>query len=325
MKPQREVSDLLVDRRWNGNTGIGRYSRELIPRISPLIAGYLDDGDPVSMKQMGLSLIKGCRFTKFYSPGYFPLLGNIRQFITIHDLILIKPEIVGISKSIFFNKIVLPRIKDGQVQVITVSKSSQQEIAEWANIESENISIVPNGLSLDIIQAGKKLAIYRPPKSLVFVGNMKKHKNYLLFVEAVNMLPGSWNINVVGPNLDSHLLHTRHNVQSYTNITDRELAQIYARSSILVNTSSYEGFGMSFLEGGYLGCRIVHLGVLPTVEEILGQDSFHTGGSNSAKDLSDLIDQVSRENQIHESRRFLADTYSWDTSSQILKRTLSDL
>ncbi len=322
MKFQKSADSLLVDRRWEGNTGIGRYSRELLPKISSFTAGYLSYGNPVSIKQMGVSIIRAQHFAKFYSPGYVPILGLKRQLVTIHDLILLEPEIGSNSKQIFFNRIVLPRIKDGTVRVVTVSKSSQEQIADWASIEKENISIVPNGLSAEIIEFAGKACINRVERTLVFVGNMKKHKNFWLFAEAVNLLPGSWTIRLVGPGLNVGLIDARHQVQSYWNISDSELAHIYANSSILVNTSSFEGFGMSFLEGGYLGCKIVHLGVLPTVVDILGKDTFHTRGSFSAKDLADLILEVNSMPESHNVREFLARDYSWEKSGKILSEIL---
>ncbi len=317
--------NLLVDRRWVGNTGIGRYSREMIPQISFLIDGYLDGGNPISLMQMGASSVKGLQFAKFYSPGYVPLMGIKRQCITIHDLILLDPAIGNRAKFLFFNQLVLPRIKHGMLKVITVSRSSQKEIAEWANISKEQIAIVPNGLSSQILEAGRSMPDFRHKRSLVFVGNMKKHKNFSLFTDAVNLLPGSWKITLVGPQLSVAHIENRHEVKSCWNISDRELASIYANSSILVNTSSLEGFGMSFLEGGYLGCKVIHLGVLPSVQEILGEDSFHTDGSYSPRDLADLISYVSEETTQPNVREFLTAEYSWKNSGKILAKILSDL
>lgn len=316
---------LLTDRRWEGNTGIGRYSRELIPRISRLVDGFLVGGNPLSFKQLGLSFFRGQSFANFYSPGYVPLFGASRQLITIHDLILLEPEIGNKSNFLFFNKLILPRIKDGSVKVITVSKTSQQQISDWASIGKENIAIVPNGLSVGMLQVGKELSIVRSAKSLVFVGNMKKHKNFRLFAEAVNLLPGSWKVHLVGPDINRDLIDKRHEVMTYWNISDHELGSIYNDSSILVNTSSFEGFGMPFLEGGYLGCKVVHLGVLPTVKDILGEDTFHTQGSYSPDDLAELIVQVSREAEVPKVRKYLAREYSWEKSGRILIDILTKL
>ena len=107
MTPHVSKQRVLVDRRWEGNTGIGRYSRELIPQISSLADGYLEVGNPVSVKQMSLSFFRGRHFAKCYSPGYVPIFGVNRQLITIHDLILLNPQIGDKSKFIFFNRFLL--------------------------------------------------------------------------------------------------------------------------------------------------------------------------------------------------------------------------
>lgn len=316
--------NLIVDRRWLGDTGIGRYSRELLPRISALSEGYLDDGNPVLISEMARSYIQSRDFQRFYSPGYIPLPGAKSQVITIHDLILLRPNTGSVSKRLFFNKTVLPRIRDGHIKVVTVSRASQKEIAQWANIEDHEIPIVSNGISKEILLAGKNVNFERAPKSLVFVGNMKSHKNFGLFIDAVNSLPGSWSINLVGPGLNSTQIDDRHRVASYWEITDTALAEIYLKSSILVNTSSFEGFGMSFLEAGYLGCRVVHLGVLPTVKEILGTETFHTQGSYLASDLADLIVEVSKKSLKYQIRQHLGELYSWDISGKRLESILAN-
>lgn len=315
--------NLLIDRRWNGNHGIGRYSRELVAKILQPNVEFLDSGNPLSLIQMGTSSFKAFKYNAFYSPGFVPMLGHAKQLITIHDLILLRSEIADRTKTNFFNRLLLPLIRDGAVKIVSVSKSSQLEIANWAGIQREEIEIVSNGLSKAFIEFGNKLPSNIERKSLIFVGNMKKHKNFQLFADAVNLLPGSWRIRLVGPNLNHNLINVRHKVSNYWNISDSELASLYNKSEILVNTSSYEGFGMPLLEGGYLGCKIVHLGVLPTIQEILGEDSFHTDGSNSPNLLADLLFYVNELEQIREVRKGLLDEYSWEKSGKRLSQLIS--
>jgi hypothetical protein len=123
---------LLIDGRWSGNHGIGRYSRELIQRITDLSDGILAGGNPLGIGGIGLGSIKSCGFNAFYSPGYAPLLGVKTQILTIHDLILLNPDIARKSQQIFFNKFILPRIKTGNIKLITVSDESRGQIAAWA-------------------------------------------------------------------------------------------------------------------------------------------------------------------------------------------------
>lgn len=314
---------LLIDSRWSGNHGIGRYSRELIPRISDLSDGILCSGNPLGPGGISLGSLFGRGFSTFYSPGYAPLIGVNTQIITMHDLILLQPEIVKKPQYLFFNRFILPRIKSGNLKVITVSSASQDQIASWARIDLSEIPIVPNGLSQEIIDEGKSFSANRERQSLIFVGNLKKHKNFNLFVQTVNLLPGSWKIVLVGPGLNSRDIAERHEVETYWNISDRDLAMLYNKTSLLVNTSNFEGFGMPFLEAGYLGCQVVHLGVLPTVTDILGEDSFHTRGSSCPHDLADLIFEVSKKTYEPRIRRFLSEKFSWTKSAEILRNELT--
>lgn len=316
--------NLLVDRRWYGNHGIGRYSRELITRLSQPSIDFLESGNPLSLTQIALSSFKSLNCKVFYSPGFVPLLGFGQQLITIHDLILLRSDISDRSKSIYFNHFLLPLIRHGAIKIVTVSKSSQIEIAEWTGIQRDEIEIVTNGLSEPFIESGKRISSTRERKSLIYIGNMKKHKNFQLFVDAVNLLPGSWRVILVGPNLNHNLIHSRHKVKKYWNISDSELAELYNHSEILVNTSSYEGFGMPFLEGGYLGCKIVHLGILPSIQEIMDEDSFHTDGSSSPYLLADLLCHVSELEQIREVRKNLSEKYSWEKSAKQLNKLISN-
>ncbi len=313
---------LLVDRRWSGNHGIGRYSRELVSRIEFSNMDFLDSRNPLSLTQVGVSSAKFFKFNMFYSPGYVPMIGSGQQLITIHDLILLRSGIVDRSKSLYFNRFLLPRIRHGAIKLVTVSRSSQIEIADWAGIQTEEIEIVRNGLSKPFIEYAEKFPYVREKRSLIFVGNMKHHKNFKLFANAVNLLPGSWSIRLVGPDLNRNLIDARHKVKSYWNISDSELASLYSKSGILVNTSSYEGFGMSLLEGGYLGCKIVHLGVLPTIHEILDEDTFHTEGSYSPRLLADLLLYADEVDQILGVRKQLAHSYSWEESGKCLNRLI---
>ena len=314
----------LADRRWSGLTGIGRYSRELLSRISFFVDGYIDGNNPTSF----LEILRGLGYygkqNVIYSPGYMPLLGARNQFITIHDLILLRSGVGKKNSKAFFNVLIKPRVKDGSIRVITVSEQSRLEIAEWVGFCPSRIEVVKNGLSSGILRASNSNMNNRIKRSLVFVGNMKKHKNFQLFAAAVNLLPGTWFISLIGPDLDSTVFNNRHQIQKHYGISDAELAKIYLQSEILINTSSFEGFGMPFLEAGYLGCRIVHLGVLPTAFEILGNDSKHTYGSMNPAVLSDVIINTSSEimDLPFEPKLHLANDYSWDKSAQHLGNIL---
>lgn len=322
MKLDKYRLELLVDRRWQGNTGIGRYSRELIPYLSALVGGYLDEGNPVSIKELIKGFFSGRGFDNFYSPGYVPIYGMNRQLITIHDLILLERGIGRIHQKIYFNLYLRNLLRFGKIRVITVSHSSRERISNWARIPLNQIEVISNGISESILKAGENLDFLPRGRTLMFVGSLKPHKRFDLFVDAINLLEEHCCIILVGPNINRHTISDRHTVRHLQNVSDEVLAKCYLETDVVVVTSIHEGFCMPVLEGSYLGCKIVDLGVLPTVKEIIGNSSFSTNGSLEAKTIAREIERalLAPRKLLEIDRQLLADRYNWEKSRENLKK-----
>ena len=316
---------LIIDRRWQGHFGIGRYSREIIERLEGISNGYLDGSIPTSKNEILKSLIQPKRNFKLYSPGYMSSFSYKNEILTLHDLILLKKSYGSTNVRLYFNRYLKPRILDGAIKILTVSKTSALEISDWANVPLSSIEIISNGLSKTILNYSQLGTVARKKRSLMYVGSMKEHKNYDLFVEAVNGLTGKWEVNVVGADLQMNGYNSHHDVKKHVNISEKQLVKLYLSSDMLINTSSYEGFGMPILEGAYLGCKIIHFGVLPTVREMLGRNSFHTNGRISAKHLAMVINSTCEieYSMNKEFARNLELKYSWDKSATKIRRILT--
>jgi glycosyltransferase involved in cell wall biosynthesis len=189
------------------------------------------------------------------------------------------------------------------------------------------IDVIPNGISEEILRAGENLSPTPRGKTLMFLGNLKPHKRFDLFVDAVNLLEGSYSIILVGPNLSAEAISDRHSVRLLHNVRDEVLAEAYLLTNVVVVTSIHEGFCMPVLEGSYLGCKILHLGVLPTIEEIIGNASFSTLGSLDAQVIAKEIEYASLapSRMTEFDRRSLAYRYSWDKSRDILRNLICGL
>ena len=99
------------------------------------------------------------------------------------------------------------------------------------------------------------------PLRLLFVGNLIERKGLHVLLEAVAGLPGSdWVLEVVGETAVSPRYTQRiqqqisqqgleHNVTLHGPLGDEALAAQMAQSHLLVVPSSYEGFGIVYLEG----------------------------------------------------------------------------
>ncbi len=108
-------------------------------------------------------------------------------------------------------------------------------------------------------------ACVMPPLHLTFVGNVIQRKGLETLLDAVAQLPpGTWSLTVVGdltvdPGLTRRLRRRVHsgglaaNVHFAGRLSDDEVRHILSKSHVLVVPSTYEGFGIVYLEAMNFG------------------------------------------------------------------------
>lgn len=99
------------------------------------------------------------------------------------------------------------------------------------------------------------------PLRVLFVGSLIPRKNLHTLVEALGNVPSdTWTLDVVGGlDTDPHYVrrvkeaieraHVQDRVRLCGTVTGSDLADLYSRSHLLAVPSSYEGFGMVYIEG----------------------------------------------------------------------------
>jgi len=318
---------VYFDNRWSGNNGIGRYSRELSRVTESLEVKFIEGSQPTSVNEMFKPLFHKWKSAVYFSLGYVARIFFSPQIITIHDLILLEKNIGRIHQRLYFNLFLRKLLRRRRLRVTTVSQSSKARISAWASIPMKHIDVIPNGISEEILKAGENLDPASRGRTLMFLGNLKPHKRFDLFVDAVNLLETRYQITLVGPNLSGASISDRHTVRVLQDVSDEVLAEAYLGTDIVVITSQYEGFCMPVLEGSYLGCKILHLGVLPTIEEIIGDSCFSTFGSLEPQVIAKEIQcaTIAPSRIMEYDRKLLAQRYSWDKSRDILRNLIHDL
>lgn len=310
----------VIDPRWAGQHGIGRYSSEIINRLT-LPAASLRGGDPRSLLDVAnphrLALSPR---TVLYSPSYRVGFTRSRQIVTVHDLIHLSStgKRARLMTS-YYNQALRPAIKSSGL-VLTVSPTSKEVISEWLNDDSVKVVNTGNGCSPDFREEGPRFSS-RNPYFLV-VGNAKPHKNLTLAASAIAPL-GTVDLIMVGPDeaalhklaIDSGIPASR--VRILNNLTDNQLAELYRGALALMFPSRMEGFGLPVVEASRCNCPVIFLDACASVQEIMGRS-----GIRVSSDASEWTDAARSIIDGYQPSIPGTDHYNWDSVAARVQTTL---
>lgn len=268
--------NILVDDRWLGDTGIGRYAREILER-KPACHNvtYLNRNwkikNPVSPWLLG-GAINHSTADLFWSPGFMPpALCRIPYVVTIHDLIHLH---YGTSLHRLYYNQIIRRLLHNASSVLTDSKYSRDEILEWSGLSPELVNVVPLAVSR-VFSAGGDVHDPGYPY-ILYVGNRRTYKNLHRLINAFGL--GCRNSEVklaLSGTADPELLTFAKQVGIADRIVflgriDEELLPALYRGALAVAyVSLYEGFGLPPLEAMACGTPVLSSNVT-SLPEVVG-------------------------------------------------------
>lgn len=272
-------SPLVIETRWSGAHGIGRFSREILGRMPAVPHTVLPargrPSHPLDILQVEC-LLRSLRLRGglFFSPGYAaPATRYCRALLTIHDLMAIQVgEESSIPKSIYFRQFVRPALRDAG-RFLTVSRYSASQICEWAGLPEQAAIVVGNGVSSAFDPAGDRLQLERP--YFLYVGNFKPHKNVPTLLNAfAQFVRRNEALDLViarapdTPTLSlCERLRIRDRIKFLPGLTDESLACAYRGAVATLIPSIDEGFGLPAIEAMACGTPVIAStgGALPEV------------------------------------------------------------
>lgn len=318
---------ILVDGRWRGLHGIGRFAQEVVSRFPSSHAelGGLPLLHPLEPAWLSVALAKR-RPDVYFTPGFNPPLRSpVPVVFTIHDLIHLRvPGEIRAATVAYYRFVVRPAARRAY-RVLTVSQFCKEEIVEWAGLPSDRVTVVRNGV-------GRQFGVEGPHHEagypyVLYVGNQKPHKNLerLLVAFARSTLPGDVRLllsGAPGPRILERVTRLgleKHVVFAGT-IPDDRLAALYRAALAVVLPSVYEGFGLPALEAMACGTPVVASRVT-AIPEVVGEAAVLV----DPYDVDSIAWGLRRAVQDEELRRCLrrkgverAKAFDWnDTSAQV--------
>lgn len=205
-----------------------------------------------------------------------PIFYRGKMVVTIHDLThLVLPEFLPNKFAYLYAKFMIWIALKKATKVITVSQNTKSDILKMFKINPDKIEVIYNGVGEEFVKKEKqeieylyeKFNIPKNKKLIMYVGNLKPHKNLERLLEAYSkiedidstclLLVGKAfsNYNVLGEK--EKLLKIENRVIHTGIVSQEELVDLYNLADLFVFPSLYEGFGIPILEALACGTPVI--------------------------------------------------------------------
>lgn len=312
---------IIIDARLYSQSGVGRYTRKLLENLAKI-----DQKNRYIIFLKGEDFRKYQKLGKNFTPRkveigwhslkeqlvlpfliwrekadlvhfpYFsvPILTPGKFIVTIHDLIIDHYNTGRASTHSFwvyqlkrlFYKLILTIALRRSARIITVSKSTKEELISHYRLSSEKITVTyeASGLETKTTTQGPALV---EGQYLLYVGNAYPHKNIK------RLLKVFLNIQKKQPNLKLVLVGSKDyfyrklekkndskSIIFFGLAEDKQLLNLYQRAQAFVFPSLMEGFGLPPLEAMAFGCPVVTSGS-SSIPEVCGPAALYFNPQNS--------------------------------------------
>jgi glycosyltransferase involved in cell wall biosynthesis len=264
------------------------------------------------------------RDTVVYSPGYNALLRVRNQVLTLHDLIHLQTNWPGRAKYLAYYNGPVRRVVRRTGVVLTDSEASVASIRDWLRDDSVEVVNAGVGCSAEFSPVGPTYSTNR--QYLVYVGNLRAHKNLDVVLQALRLVP-DLTLYAVVPESEASEAAQRINAVSLSgrvkllhNLQDAQVAGLYRGAVATVMPSLLEGFGLPPLESVCCGTPVVFWRGCEPVAETVDDRGY---GVDSAHDPEEWASAILAA--LHENRRVEPPepgAYSWDRTAAVVSEIL---
>ncbi len=199
------------------------------------------------------------------------------------------------------------------------------------------VKYLPNGFFSDL--ADVDLSKIKKERIILTVGRIGTYpKNTELLIESLIELENDlkdWKVYLVGPMTEDFKIWLNNRLVDHSklknkivitgNITDKkELYQIYAKSSIFVLPSRYEGFPLVIQEAMHFACYPIITNCFPAADEVIrtGKNGFGDIVNQSENNLNNVLKSIEIINYLEKGQKaaeFVNETFDWEILAKKLE------
>ena len=256
---------------------------------------------------------------------YAPIRSRLPYVYTIHDLIHKRyPRYFSWKIPVYYAFVVGPVARRARA-VLTDAAPTIHDLTRYLGVMPERVRVVPLGVSErfaagDARRARERWQLERP--FFLYAGNHRPHKNLATLAAAWHAMeePCDLVITEDGPLgfASNSFEKSNGKIVAAGRISTRELADLYAACTGVVQPSLYEGFGLSVLEAMSAGAPVV-IAQTPVLLEVAGGAALSFPPRDQAalgRALTVLLRDPSTVASLRERGQRRAADFNWDETAR---------
>jgi len=279
----------------------------------------------------------------YFEPFFLtlPRTNKFKTVVTVHDLtpLVFPKEFPSGIKGKLKWQIQKKRLRNAD-HIITDSKSSKKDIAKYARISENKISVVylAAGEQFKKLENGKWKEEIRkkydlPGKFALYVGDVTWNKNLPRIAKAIKKSKmqlvvvgkavtdenfdrsNAWNKDLA---LVQNLIKENINIKTLGFVSEEDLVILYNLADVFVMPSLYEGFGLPILEAMACGCPVL-TSKEGSLEEVAGEAAYYVN-PNSEDDITNALELMKKDEKLRtklsEKGLKQAKKFSWEQAAR---------
>ena len=343
---------IAVDARMINMSGIGTYiqnlmknncynialgNKEDIQRISGNLDIISFDSPIYGIKEQLEFPYRKLRKLKpdvLHVPHYnVPIFYRGKMIVTIHDLThLVLPEFLPNKLAKFYAKFMVWVAINKSEKVLTDSENTKNDILKLFKVNPEKIQVSLLGVGEEFIKKEKEVIYYlynkfsipKNKKILMYVGNLKPHKNLERLLEAYSKTESKNEtcLLLVGKAFEKYnVLEDKEKKLGIKNkvihtgiVSQEELVDLYNLADLFIFPSLYEGFGLPVLEALNCGTPVICSNTSSITE--VGGDFVEYFDPYKIEEIAKKIDENLDKEVDYKKVREYTEQFNWIKTAQ---------
>jgi len=293
----------------------------------------------LTWEQFGLPVkLRRYRIDALLNPGYTgPVLSPCPTVTVFHDLQHKRhPEYFRWFDLPFWRMFLYASARRSTL-IIAVSEFTRQDFIAHYKIDGARVRVVHHGVDSDFFGIRERLANGQGPRYILTVSTLHPHKNFrrllLAYGDFVRQRPDVKLVIAGLRGFDSAAigeliaeLELAEKVRCTGWIPRDELYRLFAGADSFVYPTTFEGFGMTLLEGLAAGLPVACSAIEP-VRTIAGEAALLFDPQNT-REIEGALYRITDDEQLRECLRragpVRANEFSWDETARATLQALAD-